>query len=180
MTFEKIAVIDFGGQYAHLIARRIREAGVKSEVFPCSFTAEDLKNNELKTDSTIKGIVFSGGPSGVYEQNAPTCDPQILELSVPVLGLCFGHQLIAKLLGGKVEKGEGEYGVAQIELNGQSQYLSIFKGLESEENVWMSHGDSVQTLPEGFKALAHTASCPVAAMGDNQRKIYGVQFHPEV
>jgi len=175
MAFEKIIVLDFGGQYAHLIARRIREAGVKSEVFPCSATAQELKALECDLGSKIKGIVFSGGPSGVYEENAPECDPQILDLGVPVLGLCFGHQLIAKLLGGRVEKGAGEYGVAQLEIRKESP---VFEGLDARQSVWMSHGDSVVEPPQGFDVLAGTPECGVAAFGNGS--IFGLQFHPEV
>ncbi|MFP4163842.1 MAG: glutamine-hydrolyzing GMP synthase [Chitinispirillaceae bacterium] len=167
---EKVVVIDFGGQYAHLIANRIRRLGVYSEIMPCDVEASKLKG--------YKGIVFSGGPRSVLEEGCPVCDPDILSLGIPVLGLCYGHQLIAKMLGGTIERGKNrEYGRAVLEV---TSFESIFEGIGEKEPIWMSHGDSVSVLPEGFEILGTTEDCTSAAVGNEQKKIYGLQFHPEV
>ncbi|MEJ5369002.1 MAG: glutamine-hydrolyzing GMP synthase [Bryobacteraceae bacterium] len=166
----QIAVLDTGGQYCHLIARKIRELGVYSEIRPSETRAEELRG--------VRGIVISGGPASVYEPGAPQVDPRIFELGCPVLGLCYGHQTIAWHLGGEVQRGEkGEYGLAWLETTGRS---ALFEGAEGRQQIWMSHRDSVTRVPPGFAVLGSTDTCAVAAMGDEARRIYGLQFHPEV
>lgn len=165
-----ILVLNFGGQYCHLIARRVRDLGVKSEIMPF-----DTPFNEIKT-GTPKGIILSGGPSSVYDKDAPSIDKRILELGIPVLGICYGLQLIAKLVNGNVKTRKKEYG-KRILLPRKSLLL---KGLSKKEQVWMSHGDSVLSLPKGFEAIASTDTCRIAAFENNSKKLYGVQFHPEV
>lgn len=166
---EKIAVLDFGSQYAHLLATRIRHLGIYAEILPTDTKASVLKN--------YKGIILSGGPQSVYDKGAPALDPQALKLGIPVLGVCYGHQLLAYLLGGKVSPGHvKEYGFAQIKIKDRT---SLFKGLGKEETVWMSHGDSVSVLPPGAKVLATTKDGPLTAI-DFGRHIFGVQFHSEV
>ncbi len=166
-----IAILDFGSQYASLIARRIRELGVYSEVFP-----HDVSIEKLKVSSPV-GIILSGGPSSVYDDDSPKFSREILELGVPVLGICYGHQLIASTIGGIVRKGSPEYGSEEIRIlrNG-----SILKGLDIREQVWMSHGDSVVSLPDDFEVLASSSSTRIACFGNVAQKIFGVQFHPEV
>jgi GMP synthase (glutamine-hydrolysing) len=167
-----IVVINFGGQTCHLIARRVRELGVHSEILPYDVRADKLKKMK------VKGIILSGGPSSVYEKGAPHMDAGILKLGIPVLGICYGLQLMAKLVGGKVEAGKlKEYGkqVITVKKNG-----ALLKGLSKKEQVWMSHGDLVSTLPAGFEMIASTESCPAAVFENNRLKLYAVQFHPEV
>lgn len=148
----------------------MRDLGVYTEVAPSDVPAQALAGR--------RGVIISGGPSSVYEPSSPSIDPALLEAGTPVLGICYGQQLMAHLLGGRVEKGErGEYGFAQLELRRESP---LFRGLEGRQQVWMSHRDAVQTPPPGFEVLASTATCPVAAMGDNRRRLFAVQFHPEV
>lgn len=167
-----IAVLDFGGQYNQLIARRIRDLGVYSELLPYNITMDKLR--ELRP----KGIVFSGGPASVYAEGAPTVDPGIYDLGVPILGICYGMQLMTHQQGGKVEPAQArEYGKADIEFRPGS---ALAAGLEQRQTVWMSHSDHVTELPEGFSVDASTAHAPVAAMSDPARKLYAVQFHPEV
>ena len=167
-----IAVLNFGGQYCHLIARRVRDLGVYSEVLPCNITIEGLK--KLKPS----GIILSGGPSSVYEENAPSMKKKILELGIPILGICYGLQLIAYFIGGKVLGGKlKEFGKATLKVKKTGRLL---KGLSRSEQVWMSHGDLVASLPKDFETLASTGSCPIAAFENNFRKIYGIQFHAEV
>lgn len=167
---EKIAVVDFGGQYTHLIARRIRQLGVYSEVVPADVNAENLKE--------YKGIILSGGPSSVYEPGAPACDPDMFTLGLPVLGLCYGHQLMARTLGGEVSRGlVHEFGPAA--LRPESGH-PLFRDISAESIVWMSHGDEVSTPAPGFRNIGATADCAQAAVGDDARKFYGLQFHPEV
>lgn len=167
---EKVVVLDFGGQYAHLIANRIRRLGVYSEILPCDVEASELEE--------YRGIIFSGGPRSVLEEGSPTCDSGILELQIPVLGLCYGHQLIAKMLGGTISRGKNrEYGKAVLNVTSPSP---LFEGLKEKEPIWMSHGDSVEVLPEGFEVLGSTEDCTAAAVGNAQKKIFGLQFHPEV
>jgi len=171
-----VVVLDFGGQYTQLIARRIREQQVFSSILPCTATLEEIRKLEPV------GMVLSGGPSSVYDVGAPVCDPQVLQLGVPVLGICYGMQWIAKQLGGKVEKAERrEYGPARLEVqNGASEPDSaLFSGLPKSLRIWSSHGDNVLALPAGFRATGRTENA-VAATEDSQRKIYAVQFHPEV
>src|SRR5213594_1630611 len=172
----KIAVLDFGGQYTQLIARRVRELSVYSEIFSCTHPLEKI------LAAGYQGIILSGGPSSVYEDAAPLPPAELFEAGVPVLGICYGMQAMGYLLGGHVIPAERrEYGKAEISLLGSSRLL---RGVEPEETgrvtVWMSHGDTVLRPPKGFTALAQTANCPVAAMEDEQRRLYAVQFHPEV
>ncbi len=171
-----ILVLDFGGQYTHLIARRVRDLGVYSEILPFDASLEKLK----KVDP--KGIILSGGPSSVYEDDAPCLSQVIIKFikskSIPVLGLCYGHQLIADIYGGKVEPQEKkEYGKAMFK---PARHETIFEDVGQEEVVWMSHGDQVVDLPPDFVLLGSTDTCPIAAMGNLQKHIYGLQFHVEV
>ncbi|MBC7289616.1 MAG: glutamine-hydrolyzing GMP synthase, partial [Armatimonadetes bacterium] len=169
---EKVIVLDFGAQYVQLIARRIREQGVYAEIYPYSTPVEQLMREKPV------GIVLSGGPDSVYENEAPRVDPRLFETGVPILGICYGHQLIAHLLGGRVEPGpQREYGHTLLTINEPD---ILFDGLAGTIPTWMSHGDRVVEAPPGFVALAHTEFTPVAAMADIQRRIFGVQFHPEV
>jgi GMP synthase (glutamine-hydrolysing) len=171
-----VVVLDFGGQYTQLIARRIREQQVFSSILPCSTSMEEL----MKLEPV--GVVLSGGPSSVYDPEAPKCDPKLLALGVPVLGICYGMQWITHTLGGKVEPAERrEYGRAQLNLeNGSADGASdLFTGVASSLRVWNSHGDHVMELPPGFRTVGRTANA-VAAVEDRARKIYAVEFHPEV
>jgi len=171
-----ILVVDFGGQYCHLIARRIRELNVYSEIVPPNITVDEVR--ELISSLNVKGMILSGGPSSVYEPGSPKIDPQILDMGLPILGLCYGHQLIAHLLGGEVKRGNRqEYGVAHVTID---KPVGVLRGLDRTENVWMSHGDTVQSLPGEFEVLAHTENCPVAAYRHLRKPIYGLQWHPEV
>jgi GMP synthase (glutamine-hydrolysing) len=174
--YDTILVLDFGGQYCHLIGRRIREHGVYSEIVPHDITPDEIKT--LNKKFNVKGLILSGGPSSVYEPNAPRLDPRILELNLPVLGLCYGHQLIAEITKGKVEPAAcKEYGIAQVSID---KTVGVLEGLSKKEKVWMSHGDTVLAVPPGFEVLAHTESCPVAAFKHKEKPIYGLQWHPEV
>ena len=167
---DKIAVLDFGGQYAHLIANRIRRLGVYSEILDGETKAADLAG--------YSGIVLSGGPASVHAKNAVKCDVGVFELGVPVLGICYGHQLMADVLGGEVVPGTvPEYGPANVEILKKE---GVLDDLDDEEHVWMSHFDQVEKAPEGFEVIGRTDDTPVAAMADFEKKIYGVQFHPEV
>ncbi|MBH0159042.1 glutamine-hydrolyzing GMP synthase [Fictibacillus sp. 5RED26] len=169
---EMIVVLDFGGQYNQLIARRIRDLGVYSELHPHTTTAEDIKK------MNPKGIIFSGGPNSVYAEGAPACDPAIFDLDIPVLGICYGMQLMSYHFGGKVERASHrEYGKAEITVTNTNK---LYEKLPEQQVVWMSHSDLVVAPPEGFVTDATSLSCPVAAMSDVSRKLYGVQFHPEV
>ncbi|HTY73943.1 MAG TPA: glutamine-hydrolyzing GMP synthase [Candidatus Nanoarchaeia archaeon] len=176
IKYDTILVLDFGGQYCHLIGRRIREHGVYSEIVPHDIKPVEIE--ALKQKFNIKGLVLSGGPSSVYEQNAPHIDPEILKLNLPILGLCYGHQLVAMLVNGKVSRAAcREYGIAEVNID---KAVGVLKDLASKETVWMSHGDTVSALPTDFEILAHTDSCPVAAYRSEQKPIYGLQWHPEV
>lgn len=167
-----IAILDFGSQYSELIARRIRETQVYSEVLPYHTPAENL----LKLN--LKGIILSGGPNSVYDEGAPQCDPKIFDLGIPILGVCYGMQLMAKQLGGNVERADrGEYGKAELQIDDPTDLLT---NVDTGITMWMSHGDSVVDLPKGFEILAHTTNTPCAAIADHNKKLYGVQFHPEV
>ncbi len=168
-----IVILDYGSQYAQLIARRVRECNVYSELIVHDITLEKLK--ELKPE----GIILSGGPSSVYETDAPKIDARFLELGVPVLGICYGMQLITNILGGKVEQhaGKREYGNAQLKVQTNDD---LFLGLPEKFIAWMSHGDSCTVLPKGFQKIASTETLENAAIENKQKKIYGVQFHPEV
>jgi GMP synthase (glutamine-hydrolysing) len=174
--YDTILVLDFGGQYCHLIGRRIREHGVFSEIVPHDIAkAEVLALNEK---FNIKGLILSGGPSSVYEPDAPRIDPEILEMNLPVLGLCYGHQLVAQIVKGKVSRAScREYGIAEVNID---KPVGVLDGLSSKETVWMSHGDTVSALPADYEVLAHSDSCPVAAYRSKQKLIYGLQWHPEV
>jgi GMP synthase (glutamine-hydrolysing) len=173
--FDKILILDFGSQYTQLIARRVRECQIYSEIH--SF---DMGLDAVRAMAP-NGIILSGGPASVYERNAPLCDPGLLEMGIPVLGICYGMQLIGKLLGGEVTHSEKrEYGKAKLALDRKGR---LFKGFAEKGNpliVWMSHGDQVRTLPVGFRAIAHSKNTPYAAIEHPRKKIYGLQFHPEV
>jgi GMP synthase (glutamine-hydrolysing) len=174
--YDTILVLDFGGQYCHLIGRRIREHGVYSEIVPHDISPEEVAT--LNEKFNVKGMIFSGGPSSVYEPNAPKLHPRILEVDLPILGLCYGHQLLAQLTGSKVEPATcKEYGIAQVSID---KPVGVLEGLSESEKVWMSHGDTVFSPPPGFEALAHTDNCPVAAFRHKIKPIYGLQWHPEV
>ena len=176
LKYDAILVLDFGGQYCHLIGRRIREHGVYSEIVPHDITPDEIKT--LNKKFNVKGLILSGGPSSVYEANAPRLDPRILEANLPILGLCYGHQLIAQIAKGKVEPAAcKEYGIAQVAID---KRVGVLEGLSEKEKVWMSHGDTVFAVPPGFEVLAHTESCPVAAFRHKEKPIYGLQWHPEV
>jgi GMP synthase (glutamine-hydrolysing) len=169
---ELVAVVDFGSQYAQLIARRIRELGVYSEIVHHTITQDEL------IELNPKALVLSGGPASVLDPEHPTMDERILDLNIPIFGICYGMQLLARLLSGTVDKGRsGEYGPAQLDV---ADDTSIFNGLAHQLDVWMSHGDHVTIVPDGYKILAQTSTCSVASMGNDAKKIYGVQFHPEV
>jgi len=176
MLYDTILVLDFGGQYCHLIGRRLREHSVFSEIVPHDITPREIE--ALKKKFNIKGLILSGGPASVYEKGAPRCDPTLLELNLPVLGLCYGHQLIAQIAGGKVEPSTlKEYGTATVVID---HPIGVLKGLGSKEKVWMSHGDTVFSLPKNYTVLAHSENTPVAAFRNKEKLIYGLQWHPEV
>ncbi|MBU1152022.1 glutamine-hydrolyzing GMP synthase [Patescibacteria group bacterium] len=167
---DRIAVLDFGGQYAHLIANRIRRLGVYSEIFDGDVAASELRD--------FKGIILSGGPSSVNAEHGLRCDKEIMEMGVPILGICYGHQLIAYHFGGKVEKGAvREYGMAEVNFSERS---GVFEGVSEKEPVWMSHFDQVVEAPEGFKVVASSKDCAIAAMSNEEKRIFSLQFHPEV
>ena len=171
MTHQKILILDFGGQYNQLIARRVREQGVF-----CDLKSSDMTLEEIKAYNPI-GIICTGGPSSVYEEGSPLIDKGVFSLGVPVLGLCYGCQLTAHLLGGTVGHTDtSEYGKTEVVY----EKSPLTKDIPEKAVCWMSHTDSVKALPAGFKKLAQTDNCPYAAFGDEARKIYGVQFHPEV
>jgi len=170
---DTIVVLDFGSQYSQLIARRVRECQVYSELVPYDISLAELRR------MNPRGLILSGGPASVYEPGAPRLAPGILEAGWPVLGICYGMQLMAHELGGRVAAaGEREYGPARLQVDAPGEPL--FGGLAGELDVWMSHGDRIEALPPGFRTLAHTANSPVAAMGHPGRRLYGLQFHPEV
>ncbi|HWH96750.1 MAG TPA: glutamine-hydrolyzing GMP synthase, partial [Pseudolysinimonas sp.] len=172
-TARPVLVVDFGAQYAQLIARRVREANVYSEIVPHTITADEIRAMDPA------GIVLSGGPSSVYEEGAPALDPGILELGVPVMGICYGFQIMAQQLGGEVAPTGGrEYGSTQVRLTGEPGVF--LEGQPDEQTAWMSHGDSVVRAPEGFDVLASSDVTPVAAFASDARRLYGVQWHPEV
>jgi len=173
--FDKILILDFGSQYTQLIARRIRECQMYSEIHPY-----DIPVGKVRSLSP-KGMIFSGGPASVYEKNAPRCDPALLRMGIPILGICYGMQLISHLLGGKVNRSEKrEYGKAKLILDRSGKLFKHIGGKGSQLEVWMSHGDQIKTVPSGFHAIAHSRNTPFAAMEDVPKKIYGLQFHPEV
>jgi GMP synthase (glutamine-hydrolysing) len=169
---DEVVVLDYGGQYSQLIARRVRECGVFSELLPHHVGAEEVARRKPK------GLILSGGPASVYAEDAPKLDPQLLELGIPVLGICYGMQLLALRLGGRVEGAEvGEFGRSQLTVNDPGRLLA---GLPAEQSCWMSHRDTVFAAPPGFRALASSTESPVAAFESEERAVYGIQFHPEV
>ncbi|MDD3294022.1 MAG: glutamine-hydrolyzing GMP synthase, partial [Geobacteraceae bacterium] len=169
---EKILILDFGSQVTQLIARRVREQSVYCEIHPYNMNLEKIRQYGPK------GIILSGGPSSVYDKDAPHSDAGVYGLGVPVLGICYGMQLMTHQLGGKVERSEKrEYGRAVMDLD---DVTDLFSSFSDRAEVWMSHGDRIEAMPEGFQRIAHTGHCPVAAMKDAGRRFYGVQFHPEV
>lgn len=169
---ELIVVLDFGGQYNQLIARRVRECNVYCEVKSYKTSIEEIKA------MNPKGIIFTGGPNSVYLEDSPSISKEIFELGVPVLGICYGCQLMAHLAGGKVSSASvSEYGKTETKFDTKSL---LFKGLSDKGNTWMSHTDYISELPDGFKSIAQTADCPVAAMENAERGLYGIQYHPEV
>jgi len=169
---DTVLVVDFGAQYAQLIARRVREAHVYSEIVPAAISAEEV------TAKAPRAIILSGGPKSVYEVPAPSLDPRIYELGIPVLGICYGAQLMALQLGGEVaHTGAGEYGRTTLARVGTSDLLVEWP---SASTCWMSHGDAIATAPDGFDVTATSPEAPVAVMEDTARGLYAVQFHPEV
>lgn len=169
---ELVLVLDFGAQYGQLIARKIRECKVYCEIVPCSTPAEEIVARKPK------GLVLSGGPASIYEPGAPSMDAALLESSIPILGICYGEQLLAHLLGGKVEPAtRREYGRTELTVLGDPL---LFSGLNKRLICWMSHGDYVTEVPQGFRVAAVTQNCPSAAIEDTSRRLFGVQFHPEV
>ena len=170
-TNQKVVVFDFGAQYGQLIARRVRDLNVYSEIVPCDITADEVR------EMAPAAIILSGGPASVNAEDAPRVDPAIYELGVPILGFCYGHQVTSVTLGGSVYHPEvGEYGPATLHVSGGQ----LFAGTPDDQTVWMSHFDAVKDIPEGFTVVASTDVCPVAAMECPERKIYTTQFHPEV
>ena len=171
--FDEIIVLDFGSQYNQLITRRLRDFGIYSELLP-----HDISMDQIRQINP-KGIIFSGGPNSIYDQNALKVDPEIFKLGIPILGICYGMQLMASYLNGKVEKADNsEYGRADIEVEDTNSVL--FAGLPKDEYVWMSHGDLVTGAPAGFETVASSKNCPIAAIANDQAKMYGIQFHAEV
>ena len=169
---ETILILDFGGQYNQLIARRVRECNVYSEVVPFNISLEKIK------EKNPKGIIFTGGPASVYGEDSPKCDPEIFNLGIPVLGICYGMQLMTHILGGNVARaGKREYGTTDVTIDNTS---SLFQGFDSTNGFLMSHTDFVESVPEGFRNIGHTSSCPNAAIENENKKLYGIQFHPEV
>ena len=172
LTAQEVLVLDFGGQYNQLIARRVRECGVYSELLPADISIEDLKARQPK------GIILSGGPASVYSDDAPELRTELLELGIPVMGICYGMQAMALGLGGRVEQAPvGEFGRSNLHVN---EHGRLFRDLPAEQQCWMSHRDTVYEAPPGFTALASSDESPVAAFEDNERRLYGIQFHPEV
>jgi GMP synthase (glutamine-hydrolysing) len=174
--YDAIIVLDYGGQYCHLIGRRIREQGVYSEIVPWEIKAEEIRL--LSKKMNVKGLILSGGPASVFDAEAPKLDANILNLGLPVLGLCYGHQLLAHIVGGKVRPAERrEYGATYVTID---RPVGVLKGLGKKERVWMSHSDAVFSVPEEYEVLAHSENCPVAAFRHREKPVYGLQWHPEV
>ena len=169
---KKVLVLDFGGQYNLLVARRVRECGVYCEIKPYTMSMDDIRA------FGPAAIIFTGGPATVFEPNAPALDNAIFELGLPILGICYGQQLMIHQLGGACRKAEvREYGKVELTHDGTSL---LFDGVEPTSIYWMSHGVEVERLSPGFRAIAHTAGCAYAAIENAEKKLYGVQFHPEV
>src|SRR3954451_18112498 len=172
VAVEEVVVLDYGGQYSQLIARRVRDCGVFSELLPHHVPIEEIAARGPR------GIILSGGPASVYAEGAPTLDQRLLDLGVPVMGICYGMQLLVHALGGRVEQADiGEFGRSDL-LVGEGGML--LGGLPREQTCWMSHRDTVYEAPPGFDALASSTGSPVAAIEDRERSIFGIQFHPEV
>ena len=168
---DKIIVLDFGSQYSHLICRRIRDFSVYAELVPYDISLKELKK------LNPKGIIFSGGPSSVYDSNAPTPTKEIFHLQTPILGICYGHQIIVNNFGGKVKRVNKEYGSAVLSIDDNSD---IFSGVGDSIRAWMSHGDEAKLVPDDFKIIGHTENARAAAISNKQKAVYGIQFHPEV
>ena len=169
---ELVLIMDFGGQYKELIARRVRENNVYCEVVPYHCSIEKIKEKDPR------GIIFTGGPASVYADNAPACDPGVFQLDIPVLGICYGGQLMAQMFKGKVNRASSrEYGRVKLDISNRE---GIFTDIPDDSKCWMSHTDFIEIAPEGFEITATTANCPVAAMSNKEKKLYAVQFHPEV
>lgn len=168
---DKIVVLDFGSQYSHLICRRIREFSVYAELVPFDITLEELKKHNPK------GIIFSGGPSSVYNSDAPIPEDGIFDMKLPLLGICYGHQLIVNKYGGKVKRANKEYGSSLLTIDDDENLLN---GVGESVRAWMSHGDEAEEIPLGFKVIGHTESAKSAAIASTENSIYGIQFHPEV
>ena len=168
---DKIVVLDFGSQYSHLICRRIRDFSVYAELVPFDISLENL------TKLNPKGIIFSGGPSSVYDSGAPIPDKKIFQLNVPILGICYGHQIIVNNFGGKIKRANKEYGSSVLTIDSNSDILN---GIGDSVRAWMSHGDEAQDVPEGFEIIGHTESSRSAAIANKQKTVFGIQFHPEV
>ena len=169
---EKILILDFGGQYNQLIARRVREAGVYCEVHPYTMTPEEIRQ------MSPRGIILTGGPNSVYDPESPHTSRALFEMGIPVLGICYGAQLMAYTLGGKVSTAPvSEYGKTEVDIDDKD---CIFKDVSDRTVAWMSHTDYIEEMPDGFARTAHTPVCPVAAMENREAGLYAVQFHPEV
>ena len=168
---DKIVVLDFGSQYSHLICRRIRDFSVYAELVPFDISLENL------TKLNPKGIIFSGGPSSVYDSGAPIPDKKIFQLNVPILGICYGHQIIVNNFGGKIKRANKEYGSSVLTIDNNSDILN---GIGDSVRAWMSHGDEAENVPEGFEIIGHTESSRSAAIANKQKTVFGIQFHPEV
>lgn len=175
ITQDRILILDFGSQYSQLIARRVREAGVYSEIHAFDMSDEDIRA------FNPRGIILSGGPESVHQEGSPRAPKAVFELGVPVLGICYGFQTMSEQLGGKVEAGlVHEFGYAKIDITHQDKLLSKINDEKNQSQVWMSHGDKVASLPTGFTVTSSTPNCPYASASDEDRQLYGVQFHPEV
>lgn len=171
-SHEKILVLDYGSQTSQLIARRVRDLSVYCELVPCTLSCEQI------AEAAPRGLILSGGPDSVYREGAPDLDPRVAALGIPILGICYGMQLMGKALGGRVKASAGgEYGRAQLRVVGEAP---LFKGLPAVQQVWMSHGDSIEVPPDGFAVTGRTEETPCAAMADPDRALYAIQFHPEV
>ena len=168
---DKIVVLDFGSQYSHLICRRIRDFSVYAELVPFDISLENLAK------LNPKGIIFSGGPSSVYDSGAPIPDKKIFQLNVPILGICYGHQIIVNNFGGKIKRANKEYGSSVLTIDSNSDILN---GVGDSVRAWMSHGDEAEDVPEGFEIIGHTESSRSAAIANKQKTVFGIQFHPEV
>ena len=168
---DKIVVLDFGSQYSHLICRRIREFSVYAELVPFDISYEELQKHNPK------GIIFSGGPSSVYNSDAPVPESKIFDMNLPLLGICYGHQLIVNKYGGKVKRANKEYGSSLLTIDNDKDLLN---GVGESVRAWMSHGDEAEEIPPGFQVIGHTESAKAAAIASDEKSVYGIQFHPEV